>query len=132
MNSIGIVIRKINKKENGKTENPSTFNLHKQIKTLHKKLKKKDKDIITNYVIEKDTQKGKYHSHLLIQYNDKDNLYNQLSRFIGGNVWDERKEGFDTIYSCNGKYGEIDTHYIYDEVGFFDYMNKKEISEVLI
>lgn len=132
MNTIGIMVRKINIDDNGKIQNPSTKNLHKQINTLHKKLKKKDKEVTTNYVIEKDTHKSKYHTHLLIDYTNKENLYNELSRFIGGNIWKERKEGFETIYGCNGKFGEVDTHYIYDEVGFLNYMNKKEISEILI
>ena len=132
MNTIGIMIRKKNYNDNGKIENPTRKNLHKQFHTLHRKLKKNDKNIITNYVIEKDNHKGNYHTHLLIQYNDKNNLYNQLSRFIGGNIWEEREKGFDTIYGCYGKYGEVDTHYIYDEVEFLRYMNKHEQTKKLI
>ena len=118
--------------ENGKKLNPTPKNLHKQIKTLHSKLKKNDKDITTTYVIEKDNNKGKFHTHILMNYNDKQNLYNQLSRFIGGISWEERKEDLDTIYGCNGKYGEVDTHFIYDEVGFLRYMNVEGITEKLI
>lgn len=132
MNKIGIMIRKKNYDDKGKIQNPTRKNLHKQFHTLHRKLKKNDKNIITNYVIEKDNHKGKFHSHLLIHYTDKNNLYNQLSRFIGGNIWNERKEGFETIYGCNGKYGEVDTHLIYDEVEFLKYMNKYQISKTLI
>jgi len=51
MNTIGIMIRKKNYNENGKIENPTRKNLHKQFHTLHRKLKKNDKNIITNYVI---------------------------------------------------------------------------------
>ena len=132
MNKIGIKIRKMDIQENGKKLNPTPKNLHKQIKTLHSKLKKNDKDITTTYVIEKDNNKGKFHTHILINYNDKQNLYNQLSRFVGGNSWEERKEGLDTVYGCNGKYGEVDTHFIYDEVGFINYMNKTEQTETLV
>jgi len=132
METIGIMIRKKNYNNNGKIQNPTRKNLHKQFHTLHRKLKKNDKDLTTNYVIEKDNHKGSFHSHLLIHYTDKNNLYNQLSRFIGGNIWKERKEGFDTIYGCFGKYGEVDTHYIYDEDGFIEYMNKYEQTEKLI
>lgn len=132
MNTIGIMIRKKNYNDNGKIQNPTRKNLHKQFHTLHRKLKKNDKKIITNYVIEKDNHKGNYHTHLLIQYNDKNNLYNQLSRFIDGNIWKEREDGFDTIYGCSGKYGEVDTHYIYDEVEFLRYMNKHEQTKTLI
>ena len=132
MNSIGIMIRKMDIQENGKKLNPSCKNLHKQIKTLHSKLKKNDKDITTTYVIEKDNNKGKFHTHLLINYNDKQNLKTQLSRFVGGNSWKKRNEGLDTINGCNGKYGEVDTHLIYDEVEFINYMNKHEQTETLV
>ncbi len=132
MNTIGIQIRKIDINENGKKYNPTTNNLHKQLKTLHRKLKKKDENLLTTYSIEKDNHKGNFHSHLLIHYKDKDNLYNELSRFIGGSIWKERKEGFNTICGCYGKYGEVDTHYIYDEDGFINYMNKHEQSITLI
>lgn len=132
MDTIGIMIRKKNYDDKGKLQNSTRKNLHKQFHTLHRKLKKNDKNLITNYVIEKDNHKGKYHSHLLIHYTDKNNLYNQLSRFIGGSIWNERKEDFDTIYSCNGKYGEVDTHLIYDNDGFINYMNKYEQSKTLI
>ena len=132
MNTIGIMIRKKNYNDNGKLENPSKNNLQKQFQTLHRKLKKKDKSIITNYVVEKDNHKGNYHTHLLVYYTDKNNIYNQLSRFIGGNIWKEREEGFDTIYGCSGKYGEVDTHHIYDEVEFLRYMNKQEQTKTLI
>ena len=132
MNTIGIMIRKKNYNDNGKIHNPSRKNLHKQFHTLHRKLKKNDKNIITNYVIEKDNHKDNFHTHLLIQYNDKNNLYNQLSKFIGGNIWKERESNFDTIYYCLGEYGEVDTHFIYDEVEFLRYMNKHEQTKTLI
>ena len=131
MNKIGIMIRKMDLQENGKKLNPTSKNLHKQIKTLHSKLKKHDTDITTTYVIEKDNSK-KFHTHLLINYNNEKNLYNQLSRFIGGNSWEERKDGLDTINGCNGKYGEVDTHFIYDEVEFLNYLNKTEQTETLV
>ena len=132
MNTIGVMIRKKNYDDKGKIQNPTRKNLHKQFQTLHRKLKKNDKNLITNYVIEKDNHKGKFHSHLLIHYTDKNNLYNQLSRFIGGNLWNERKEGYYTIYGCNGKFGEVDIHPIYDEVKFMNYLNKYEQSNTLI
>ncbi len=132
MKTTGVTLRKISKQENGKTTNPSTKNLHKQIKTLYKKIKKKDDSVTINYAIEKDNHKGKYHTHLLVNYNDETNLYNQLQRFIGGKEWIERKEGFDKYNRCNGKFGEVDTHFIYDEQQFLNYINKTSISEVLI
>tara|TARA_R110002111_G_scaffold234324_1_gene295341 strand:+ start:389 stop:691 length:303 start_codon:yes stop_codon:yes gene_type:complete len=93
MNTIGVMIRKIDIQENGKKLNPSSKNLNKQIKTLHGKLKKIDKDITTTYVVEKDKYKGRFHTHLLINYKDDQNLYNQLSRFVGGNQLGRKKRG---------------------------------------
>lgn len=104
--------------------------LDKQILTLHKKLKKND-DIITHYSTEKDYLKGNYHSHLLIQYNNDKNLYNELNRFIGGNVWNKDYEGLDEVKINNGKWGEIHTHNIWDEVGFKGYINKNELTKIL-
>ncbi|WP_289063833.1 hypothetical protein [uncultured Zobellia sp.] len=124
MKTIGIMIRKVNKTGREIITNPDREELKKQIKTFHRKLKKNDK-VITYFSIESDTNRGgKYHSHLLIRYNNEINLYNGLSRFIGGNFWEERKNGLDPIKSCKGRYGEVDTHFIYDENGFKSYMNK--------
>jgi len=133
MNSLGVTIRKISISKGGRKENISSKDYNKQILTLHRKLKKIDKEMTTSYVVERDNKhKRKFHMHLLINYTDKTNLYNQLSRFIGGNTWQERKEGLDTIYGCNGKYGEVDTHYIYNEIGFINYMNKEGLTKTLI
>ncbi len=129
MKELGIMIRKINKSGINKITNPNKEELIKQVKTLHRKLKKND-SIITYYVVESDTNKrGKYHIHLLIRYNDEKNLYEQLSRFIGGNLWEERISGLNTLKTCKGKYGEVDSHFIYNEVGFLNYMEKKSIME---
>lgn len=122
MKTIGVMIRR-RSRTNKKL-------LDKQILTLHKKLKKND-NIITHYSTEKDYLKGKYHSHLLIQYNDDKNLYNELNKFIGGNSWEVDKNGLDEIKINNGIWGEIHTHNIYDEVGFIGYMNKHEITKTL-
>ncbi|MDG1930626.1 MAG: hypothetical protein P8I58_04815 [Flavobacteriaceae bacterium] len=122
MKSIGIMIRR-RSRTNKKL-------LDKQILTLHKKLKKND-NIITHYSTEKDYLKGNYHSHLLIQYNNDKNLYNELNRFIGGNVWNKDYEGLDEVKINNGKWGEIHTHNIWDEVGFKGYINKNELTKIL-
>ncbi len=129
MKTIGVMFRKINRTGKNSRTNPDKEELKKQVKTLHRKLKKKDK-ITTYYSIESDTRKGgKYHTHLLIKYNDEKNLYNGLSRFIGGNTWEERYNGFDPIKRCNGLFGEVDTHFIYDENEFMRYMEKYDVME---
>lgn len=129
MKTIGVMFRKINKTGTKTITNPNKENLKKQVKTLHRKLKKKDK-IITYYSVESDASKGgKYHTHLLIKFNDEKNLYNGLSRFIGGSSWEKRNDGLDPLISCKGTYGEVDTHFIYDEIGFLNYMDKNEIMD---
>ena len=122
MKSIGIMIRRkkrINKKL-----------LNKEIITLHRKLKKND-DIITHFSTEKDYSKGNYHTHLIIKHNDDKNLYNQLNNFIGGNIWEVDKSGLEEVKINNGKWGEIHTHNLYNEVGFMGYMNKYELTKTL-
>jgi hypothetical protein len=130
MKSIGIMIRKVNISEHGKVQSLSKKNIKKQILNLHRKIKKRD-NIRTQYVIEKDYHKGKYHTHLVIHFNDEKNLYNQLNRFIGGNTWVSQNSDFDEIKENNGKWGEISLHNLYDVDGFIGYMNKVNPSESL-
>ena len=131
MEKIGIMIRKWDYTENGKHINPSKKNLKRQILTLHRKLKKKDK-IWTEYSIEKDRDGNKNHIHLLLHYTDKENLYHQLSRFIGNGEWNKREMGLNVFDECNGKYGLIHTEPIEDEWKYRGYINKKEQSTTLI
>jgi len=130
MDKISVTIRKFDYKY-GNYQNPSQKVLHKQILKLHRNIKKKD-TVYTEYSIEKDSDKSKYHSHLLIHYNDKNNLYTQLSRFIGGNDWKIREKGLNTFDECNGKYGSIHTEQIMDEFDYRRYMNKQEQTKTLI
>jgi UPF0288 family protein (methanogenesis marker protein 3) len=122
MKTIGVMIRR-RSKTNKKL-------LNKEITTLHRKLKKND-EVITYFTTEKDFSKGNYHSHLLIQYNDDKNLYNHLNCFIGGSSWEVDKSGLDEVKINNGKWGEIHTHTIWDELGFKGYMNKHELTKTL-
>ena len=101
MKSVGIMIRRRNR-TNKKI-------LDKEITTLHSKLKKRD-TIITHYTTEKDYSKGNYHTHLIIEYNNDENLNNQLNNFIGGNTWEVNKSGLDEVRINQGKWGEIHTH----------------------
>ena len=101
MKSVGIMIRRRNR-TNKKI-------LDKEITTLHSKLKKRD-TIITHYTTEKDYTKGNYHTHLIIEYNNDENLNNQLNNFIGGNTWEVDKSGLDEVRINQGKWGEIHTH----------------------
>jgi hypothetical protein len=130
MNKIAVTIRKHDYKH-GNYQNPSSKILHKQILKLHRNIKKSDA-IHTEYSIEKDQYDSKYHTHLLFHYNDKNNLYNQLSRFIGGNDWKIRERGLDTFDECNGTYGLVHTEPILNELQYRRYMNKKVLTKTLI
>jgi len=130
MKTIGVMIRIIYVSEHGNVHSPSKKNIKKQLLTLHRKIKKRD-DIKTHYSIEKDNHKGRYHTHLVIYYNDEKNLYNQLNRFIGGDTWISENSGFDEVKENKGKWGEISLHNLYDVDGFIGYMNKDNPSETL-
>ena len=87
--------------------------LEKEVFTLHSKLKKKD-TITTKFVIEEDpnkyTSSNKYHSHLIVDFNDYNHLIDRLQTFIGGDgkVYEtDKSKGLETIF---GKWGEIDLH----------------------
>ncbi len=127
----GVMLRKWDYNDNGKYQNPTKKNLDKQIKTLHSKLKKKDK-VYTEYSIEKDRYENKYHVHMIIQYYDENNLFKSLSNYIGGNKWVKREVGLDTFNECNGKYGLIHTEDIIDVNKYRGYINKTNQSKNLI
>jgi len=130
MKKLAVTIRKFDFKK-GNYQNPSQKVLHKQILKLHRNIKKND-SICTEYSIERDCDNSKHHSHLLIHYTDKENLYNQLSRFIGGNGWKIRESGLNTFDECNGKYGLIHTEQILDELDYRRYMNKTVLTKTLV
>ena len=115
MKTLGVMIRRKNR--------TSRKLLNKEILTLHRRLKKKD-ELITHYSTEKDFNRNTYHSHLLFEFEDDTNLISHLNRFIGGDMWEKKIKGIDTIHINNGKWGEIHTHIIYDKEGFQQYMNK--------
>jgi hypothetical protein len=130
MKQIGVMIRKWDY-FNKKSTNPSRKTLHKQILTLHRKVQKKDK-ILTEYSIEKDESIRRYHTHLLIHYNDIENLNNVLARYIGGTEWVKRESGLGTFNECNGKYGLVHTEPIYNEQQYRRYINKHQSIKSLI
>lgn len=87
--------------------------LEKEVFTLHSKLKKKDK-VYTKFVVEEDpnkyTSSNKYHSHLIVEFNDYNHLIDRLQTFIGGDgkVYElDKSKGLEGIF---GKWGEIHLH----------------------
>ena len=124
MQTIGIVIRKWEKDTNGRYKNVSKKNLNQQIHTLHKKLKKEDA-IYTEFSIEKDKHSNKYHSHLIIHHNNKEeSIQRNLSKFIGGEEWKDRNDGLEVYSECNGKYGLVHTQPIQNIDLYRNYINK--------
>ena len=112
--------------------NPSINNLNKQVTTLHRKLKKID-EVYTTYTIERDKWKNQYHIHTYIEYTDKENLYQKLSKYIGGEI-KEMNGTNGTFDSCIGKYGTIWIQEVRDEKQLFRYINKyvNRISKTLV
>lgn len=131
MKKIGITIRKWDYSEKGRYINPPKKILKRQILTLHRKIKKKDK-VWTEYSIEKDKDGRRYHIHIILHYTDKENLYKHLARYVGNGEWKIREVGLDIFDECNGKYGLIHTKTIEDEWSFRGYINKEDLTTTLI
>jgi len=131
MEKIGVMIRKWDCTEKGKTINPSKKNLKRQILTLHRKLKKDD-EVWTEYSIEKNKDGRANHIHLIIHYSDKENLYQYLSRYIGNGEWKKREIGLRVFDECNGKFGLIHTEPIEDEWKYREYINKEDLTTSLV
>ena len=132
MNTKAIMFRKKNVLKNGARVDPSRKQLEKQVTTLHKKLKKNDEGFYTEFVIERDGHHDKYHTHMIVHYNDEANLRNQLKRFIGGSRWGKRMCDWGRVNYCYGKFGEVDLVPIYNESRFRRYLNKKRPTRTLV
>lgn len=131
LKTMGVMIRKHNISDNGLKQTPSKRNLDKQIKTLHKKLKKENL-VYTEYSIEKDSDNIGYHTHLIIHHIDRDKVNNILYKFIGGKEWSKREVGLDVFNNISGTYGLIHTEEIMNENQFRRYLNKINQSITLI
>ena len=116
-------IRKWNIKGNGRYPATKT-NLHKQITTFYKKLKKLDSTAILTYSIEKDLYRWKYHAHVQIKYSNEEVLYYLLGMFVHGD-W-TRGIGFGGSHdTCYGKYGTVYLEPGRSDKAASDYMNKR-------
>ena len=131
MDSIGLTIRKINVDKNNRRTKTSRKNLHKQMLTLHRKLKKVGV-MFTEYSIEKDPNSKGLHIHLKINCKWSDCIKNQLSKYIGGKCWIKDDSEYYPISKCNGKFGEVH-YFILDNIRDYSrYINKIEQSKSLI
>ncbi len=99
-------------------------NLHKQITTFYKKLKKLDDTAILTYSIEKDRYRWKYHAHVQIEYTDEKALYRLLGMFVHGD-W-VRGIGYGGSHdTCYGKYGTVYLEPGCNDLSALRYMNKR-------
>ena len=122
MKKVFVTIRKWNMKGNGRYPASQT-NLHKQITTFYKKLKKLDDKAILTYSIEKDQYRWKYHLHIQIKYTNKEALYTLLSKFVQGD-W-TKGLGYGGRYdSCHGKFGTVYLESGRSDEAALNYMNK--------
>lgn len=109
---------------NGKHIAPNAKNIDKQIKTLHRKMKRCDSSIITYYTIEKDIDRNTYHTHLLI-YTDAIKLVKEiLKRYIAADEWIERNTGDRVFDELNSKFGLIHLEKLIDNIKYMRYISK--------
>lgn len=124
MNKIGVMIRKT-----GDQYPPSKHNLNKQMKTLHKKLKKVGV-YETQIAIEKDKGGNYYHTHLILSIKENEiPVYDKLSDYIKGfnikgSIWNKILRGVEYYDECVGKYGIINAQPIRNEIDYRRYINK--------
>ena len=126
MNKLGIMVRK-----SGEKYPPNKLDLSKQMKTLHKKLKKEGV-LRTEFAIEKDKGVNHYHTHLILTLNENENrlsVYNRLSNYIKGfsihgNLWNKELKGLEYYDVCEGKFGIIHIQQIRSENEYRGYINK--------
>jgi hypothetical protein len=87
---------------------------------------------ITEFSIEKDKGGNHYHSHLIISYDDYNNLlpiFNRLSKYIQGfnikgKLWNRELRGLEYYEVCEGKFGLIHIQQIRGENDYRRYINK--------
>lgn len=121
-----ITLRKIRKDARGRIHHPTRRELERQMRTLHKKLQRRDTELTTSYSIEKDKGDG-FHIHLAVTYTCETNLFDVLHRFIGGNgEWKRAVRRLTPIWECVGKWGTvtIGRECIKSERHYHSYLNK--------
>lgn len=130
MKPYGVIIRR--------KELLSKKTLDKQVKTIHKRLKKNKNKVITYYTHERDPLNSKYHTHLCIYTEeDKKRLKDVFSRFIGSEEWVKNYKSYKGL-DAHGKWGEIHIHEMYDDddgvewYAYLNYIDKRNTARILI
>jgi hypothetical protein len=117
---------------NGAHISPSRKNLVKQMKTLHRKMKKVDSSIITYYSIEKDDGINRRHIHLLVYTSDIVLIKAVLMKYIKGSKWALRDIGDRDVDECNSKFGFAHIEKVIDIRDYANYISQINEYDILI
>jgi hypothetical protein len=117
---------------NGNHKSPDRKNLIKQMKTLHSKMKKGDKNTITYYSIEKDEGLNRHHIHLLVYTSHIELIKSVLLKFIKGDEWIDRDTGTRVFDECNSIFGLIHIERVNDVREYTDYISKNREYDILV
>lgn len=120
----------LRKWKGGREQKPiGKTHLIKEMKSLRKKLFKKDRSIYLEYAIEKNYKSNTYlyHVHLIVHHSSFENLEKVTKKYIKHFTDDfvaYRNVNGNKFARVNGNYGYIDYINIYDYNGIRDYLDK--------
>jgi hypothetical protein len=117
---------------NGSRVSPYRKNLVKQMKTLHKKMKKVEDSIITYYSIEKDNGLNRRHIHLMVYTSDRVLIKEVLMKYIKGQKWADRDTGLRIVDECIGKFGIVHLEKVIDMRDYANYISKMVEYDILV
>ena len=123
---VGLTIRKISK-EGNRIKHLSEKNLDKQMLTLLKKIQKIDKEAYCRYSIEPSNHAMGDHIHMTLSLTDEKHLEDvkkRLLKYVDAEIWSNDEKIRDSIYKCEGRFGSIHKHSIWDMPNFISYMSK--------
>ena len=123
---VGLTIRKISK-EGKSVKYLSEKNLDKQMFTLLKKIQKIDKEAFCRYSIEPSNHLMGDHIHMILSLTDTKHLEDvkkRLLKYVDAEIWSNDEKIWDSIDKCEGRFGSIHKHSIWDMPNFISYMSK--------
>jgi hypothetical protein len=123
---VGLTIRKISK-EGNRIKHLSEKNLRKQMLTLLKKIWKIDMDSYCVYSIESSKHALGDHIHMILSLTDTKHLEDvkkRLLKYVDAEIWSNDEKIWDSIDKCEGRFGSIHKHSIWDMPNFISYMSK--------
>ena len=116
----------------GKHIRPNTENLDKQMKTLHRKMKKAGGCSVTYYSIDKDDGIERHHIHLLVFTIDIERIKDVLMKYINGNEWVEIVRALEVYDECKGTFGLININRCRDIIDYTNYISKSGEYNILV